>query len=247
MAGIKEMQNTRGQCPRCLWVRVGSGESGKKMCGRGVEGFGGKTVEQCTVVQNVGVTGMPDKDVEEPKKKRVAEETLLQESFKKLKVVEVSGSESTQETPSNDPKEMSEEDVQSMLEIFLVEDLVALWSLVKEKSSSAVPSVDKEKALWVELRRLFEPDADDVLLKLQRRQCNGQRSSVEDLHRGQQTKEQKFRYILQVIKMIKLKKLDVLLGINAAGSSITAAGSRLMLLGKVNTAAEVVKEITLSS
>nr|GEV18119.1 hypothetical protein [Tanacetum cinerariifolium] len=32
----------------------------------------------------------PDKDVEEPKKKRVAEETLLQESFKKLKAVEVS-------------------------------------------------------------------------------------------------------------------------------------------------------------
>nr|GEX87884.1 hypothetical protein [Tanacetum cinerariifolium]GEX87989.1 hypothetical protein [Tanacetum cinerariifolium] len=48
---------------------------------------------------------------EEPTKKRVAEETLLQESFKKLKVVEVSGSDSTQETPSNDPKEMSEEDV----------------------------------------------------------------------------------------------------------------------------------------
>nr|GEU46382.1 hypothetical protein [Tanacetum cinerariifolium] len=32
----------------------------------------------------------PDKDVEQPKKKRVADETLLQESFKKLKAVEVS-------------------------------------------------------------------------------------------------------------------------------------------------------------
>nr|GEW85918.1 hypothetical protein [Tanacetum cinerariifolium] len=59
----------------------------------------------------------PDKDVEEPQKKRVAEETLLQESFKKLKAGEVSGSESTQETPTNDPKKMSEEDVQNMLEI----------------------------------------------------------------------------------------------------------------------------------
>nr|GEX22162.1 putative ribonuclease H-like domain-containing protein [Tanacetum cinerariifolium] len=48
---------------------------------------------------------------EEPQKKRVIEETLLKESFKKLKAVEVSGSESTQETPTNDPKEMSEEDV----------------------------------------------------------------------------------------------------------------------------------------
>nr|GEY89119.1 hypothetical protein [Tanacetum cinerariifolium] len=136
----------------------------------------------------------PDKDIEEPKKKRVAKETLLQESFKKLKAIEVSGSESTQEIPSNDPKEMSKEDVQNMLEIILVsefkvealqvkypiidweihtegfdrEDLVALWNLVKEKFSSAVPSVDKEKALWVELKRLFEPDADDVLWKLQR-------------------------------------------------------------------------------
>nr|GFD58151.1 hypothetical protein [Tanacetum cinerariifolium] len=55
----------------------------------------------------------PDKDIEEPKKKRVDEETLLQESFRKLKAVEVSGSESTQETPSNDLKEMSEEDVQN--------------------------------------------------------------------------------------------------------------------------------------
>nr|GFA03872.1 hypothetical protein [Tanacetum cinerariifolium] len=60
-------------------------------------------------------------------KKRVVEETLLQESFKKLKVVEVLGSESTQDTPTNDqntstndPKEMSKEDVQNMLEIILV-------------------------------------------------------------------------------------------------------------------------------
>nr|GEX97983.1 hypothetical protein [Tanacetum cinerariifolium] len=53
----------------------------------------------------------PDKDVEEPKKKRVTDETLLQESFKKLRAAKVSGSKSAQEIPSNDPKEMSEEDV----------------------------------------------------------------------------------------------------------------------------------------
>nr|GEX51020.1 copia protein [Tanacetum cinerariifolium]GEX52367.1 copia protein [Tanacetum cinerariifolium] len=120
---------------------------------------------------------------EEPTKKRVSEETLLYESFKKLKAVEVSGSNSIQETPSNDPKEMSQEDVQNMLEFIPVfefksfedmlkgfdrEDLVALWSLVKENFNSAVPNVDKEKALWVELKRLFEPDVEDVLWKLQR-------------------------------------------------------------------------------
>nr|GFA42491.1 hypothetical protein [Tanacetum cinerariifolium] len=57
---------------------------------------------------------------------------------------------------------------EDMLKGFDREDLVALWNLVKEKFSSAVPSVDKEKALWVELKRLFETDADDVLWKLQR-------------------------------------------------------------------------------
>nr|GEV07614.1 ribonuclease H-like domain-containing protein [Tanacetum cinerariifolium] len=64
----------------------------------------------------------PDKD-EEPTKKRVAEETLLQESFKKLRAeVEVSGSHSTQDTPADDPKEISKEDVKNMLEIFLVSE-----------------------------------------------------------------------------------------------------------------------------
>nr|GEU39838.1 putative ribonuclease H-like domain-containing protein [Tanacetum cinerariifolium] len=43
------------------------------------------------------------------------------------------------------------------------EDLVALWNLVQEKFSLAAPSEDREKALWVELKRLFKPDADDVL------------------------------------------------------------------------------------
>nr|GEV27708.1 hypothetical protein [Tanacetum cinerariifolium] len=136
----------------------------------------------------------PDNEVQEPKKKRVVDEILLQESFKKLRAAEVSGSESNQEIPSNDLKEMTDKDVQNMLDIVPVsefkvealqvkypiidweihtegfdrEDIVALWNLVKEKFSSAVPSEDKEKALWVELKRLFEPDADDVLWKIQR-------------------------------------------------------------------------------
>nr|GEU68467.1 hypothetical protein [Tanacetum cinerariifolium] len=40
--------------------------------------------------------------------------------------------------------------------------------LVKERFSSTEPTDDKEKALWVELKRLFEPDTDDTLWKLQR-------------------------------------------------------------------------------
>nr|GEY76200.1 ribonuclease H-like domain-containing protein [Tanacetum cinerariifolium] len=60
--------------------------------------------------------------IEEPSKKRVAKETLLQESFKKLKAVEVSGPHSTQDTPTDDPKKMSEEDVKNMLEIVPVSE-----------------------------------------------------------------------------------------------------------------------------
>ncbi|GKA66377.1 RNA-directed DNA polymerase, eukaryota [Tanacetum coccineum] len=55
-----------------------------------------------------------------------------------------------------------------MLKGFDREDLVTLWSLVKERFRSAEPTEDKERALWVELKRLFEPDKDDVLWKLQR-------------------------------------------------------------------------------
>nr|GEW86515.1 ribonuclease H-like domain-containing protein [Tanacetum cinerariifolium] len=147
----------------------------------------GVNVAEPTVFDDEDTLFKPNKDVEEPKKKRVADETLLQESFKKLKAAEVSGSESTQETPSNDPKEMSEKDVQNMLEIVPAvggiteayqsfkdmlkgldrEDLVALWNLVKEKFSSVVPSQNKEKALWVELK--IEEDnemARDLVMKI---------------------------------------------------------------------------------
>nr|GEW76485.1 putative ribonuclease H-like domain-containing protein [Tanacetum cinerariifolium] len=47
------------------------------------------------------------------------------------------------------------------------DDLVKLWDLVKERFSTTEPTDDKENALWVELRRLFEPDNDDTLWKLQ--------------------------------------------------------------------------------
>nr|GEZ92949.1 hypothetical protein [Tanacetum cinerariifolium] len=56
-------------------------------------------------------------DKERNQRKR---EWLMRHCFKKLRAANVSGSESTQETPSNDPKEMTEEDVQNMLEIIPV-------------------------------------------------------------------------------------------------------------------------------
>nr|GEZ78715.1 hypothetical protein [Tanacetum cinerariifolium] len=50
-----------------------------------------------------------------------------------------------------------------MLKAFNRDDLVLLWSLVKEKMSSTEPTDDKERTLWVELKRLFEPNTDDTL------------------------------------------------------------------------------------
>ncbi|GJS39511.1 hypothetical protein Tco_0564554 [Tanacetum coccineum] len=55
-----------------------------------------------------------------------------------------------------------------MLKKFDRDDLDKLWSLVKERFSSTNPTDDKERTLWVELKRLFEPDIDDIMWKLQR-------------------------------------------------------------------------------
>nr|GEU98066.1 hypothetical protein [Tanacetum cinerariifolium] len=55
-----------------------------------------------------------------------------------------------------------------MLKVFDMDDLVQLWYLVKERFSSTKPNDDKDRVLWVELKRLFKPDVDDELWKLKR-------------------------------------------------------------------------------
>ncbi|GJX14161.1 hypothetical protein Tco_0205919 [Tanacetum coccineum] len=55
-----------------------------------------------------------------------------------------------------------------MLKKYDRDDLVKLWNLVKERFSTTEPTDDKEKELWVKLKRLFEPYSDDTLWKLQR-------------------------------------------------------------------------------
>nr|GEZ35839.1 putative ribonuclease H-like domain-containing protein [Tanacetum cinerariifolium] len=67
----------------------------KNISGYKMEHFKGMTYEKVRPIfereyKKVQTLFNHDKDVEEPKKKRVAEETLLQESFKKQKAVEVS-------------------------------------------------------------------------------------------------------------------------------------------------------------
>ncbi|GKB06160.1 hypothetical protein Tco_0834393 [Tanacetum coccineum] len=55
-----------------------------------------------------------------------------------------------------------------MLKAFDKDDIVMLWSLVKEKFNSTELVDDKEREIWVGLKRLFEPDTDDELWKLQK-------------------------------------------------------------------------------
>ncbi|GKA37422.1 hypothetical protein Tco_0723987 [Tanacetum coccineum] len=52
---------------------------------------------------------------------------------------------------------------EDMLETFDRDDLVKLWSLVQERFISTEPTKDKEIEIWVELKRLFKPDANDEL------------------------------------------------------------------------------------
>nr|GEY04993.1 synaptobrevin, longin-like domain protein [Tanacetum cinerariifolium] len=92
------------------------------------------------------------------------------------------------EQPVEEEKELSQEDLQQlmiialeqgmnvetlqffddMLKVFDKDNLVQLWSLVKERFSSTEPNDDKDLVLLVELKRLFEPNIDDELWKLQR-------------------------------------------------------------------------------
>ncbi|GJW72347.1 retrovirus-related pol polyprotein from transposon TNT 1-94 [Tanacetum coccineum] len=115
--------------------------------------------------------------------KRSAEEELGEESSKRQKIGE--GSEPAEESKDKESDELSQEQLQQLIIIVLEEgmnvyqffedmlknfdrdDLVKLLDLVRERFSSTEPTDDKERALWVELKRLFEPDTND-LLELQR-------------------------------------------------------------------------------
>nr|GEV43410.1 ribonuclease H-like domain-containing protein [Tanacetum cinerariifolium] len=119
---------------------------------------------------------------------------LVARSSKRQKTNEASGL--IREQPVEEENELSQEDLQQMMMVFPVEevyvealqvgnhteayqffdnmlkafdmdDLVMLWSLVKERFSSTEPTNDKERTLWVEIKRLFKPDTDDTLWTLQ--------------------------------------------------------------------------------
>ncbi|GJT66916.1 hypothetical protein Tco_1018396, partial [Tanacetum coccineum] len=119
-----------------------------------------------------------DSQLEVQRLKRAGQE-VSKKHVKRQKIGEASGS--GEEHSAEKEKEVSQEDLQQLVMIVPVEevyvealrkfdrdDLDKLWSLVKERFSSTDPTDDKERILWVELKRLFEPDVDDILWKLQR-------------------------------------------------------------------------------
>nr|GFA15956.1 reverse transcriptase domain-containing protein [Tanacetum cinerariifolium] len=64
-------------------------------------------------------------------------------------------------------EDVSEEVLKGMMQLVPLEEVyveaLQLWTLVKETLSIKHATKDKEKELWVELKRLFEPDFEDQL------------------------------------------------------------------------------------
>ncbi|GJR29565.1 hypothetical protein Tco_1105797 [Tanacetum coccineum] len=113
--------------------------------------------------------------------KRATEEELSQQSSKKQKSDELSQEELQQLMIIVPEEGMNIEALQTKYQIIdwevYTEDsrmywkiirVVKLWSLVQERFNSIEPSEDKEIKIWVELKRLFEHDADDELWKSQK-------------------------------------------------------------------------------
>ncbi|GJY22563.1 hypothetical protein Tco_0396221 [Tanacetum coccineum] len=103
-----------------------------------------------------------------------AEQELNQESSKRQKIGE--GSEPAEESKD----ELSQEQLQQLMIIVPEEGMnvealqtkypIIDWEVYTEDSrkfNSTEPTEDKERELWVELKRLFEPDDHNILWKLQ--------------------------------------------------------------------------------
>ncbi|GJX36767.1 ribonuclease H-like domain-containing protein [Tanacetum coccineum] len=137
-----------------------------------------------------------DSELEVQRLKRAGQE-VSEKPVKRQKIGEASGS--GKEHSAEKEKELSQEDLQQMMMVVLVEEvyvealhvkyLIINWEIYSEETRrywriisvgnhteayqtfddiSTNPTDDKERTLWVELKRLFEPDTDDILWKLQR-------------------------------------------------------------------------------
>ncbi|GKC05375.1 hypothetical protein Tco_0996985 [Tanacetum coccineum] len=100
--------------------------------------------------------------------KRDAKEELDQESSKRQNIGE---SSKPAKEPKDKEEELSQEELQQMMIIVPEQGMnveALQTNLVKERFGSTEPTNDKEREIWVELKRLFEPNIDDELWKLQK-------------------------------------------------------------------------------
>nr|GFA78377.1 hypothetical protein [Tanacetum cinerariifolium] len=77
------------------------------------------------------------------------------------------GTSKRMKTSKSVSEDVSEEELKGMMQLIPLEEVyveaLQLWTLVKETLSIRQATKDKEKELWVELKRLFEPDFKDQL------------------------------------------------------------------------------------
>ena len=59
------------------------------------------------------------------------------------------------------------ENFESLVRALDREDMDKLWKLVKDRFKTADAEDDKDKELWVELHRLYEPDSSDKHWRLE--------------------------------------------------------------------------------
>nr|GFA55158.1 hypothetical protein [Tanacetum cinerariifolium] len=88
-----------------------------------------------------------------------------QGSSKRVNISQTSRSEPSQEQQLKGSEGVSKEELKGVMQLVPLEEVYieALQILVKEIFSIKQSTRDKEKELWVELKRLFEPDSKDQL------------------------------------------------------------------------------------
>nr|GEV37982.1 putative ribonuclease H-like domain-containing protein [Tanacetum cinerariifolium] len=95
------------------------------------------------------------------------EDFVPMSSKEESKRVERQGSSKRMKTSKNAFEGVSKEELKEMMQLVPLEEVYVeaqqLWILVKETLSIKQAKKDKENELWVELKRLFEPDLEDQL------------------------------------------------------------------------------------
>ncbi|GKC57492.1 hypothetical protein Tco_1085090 [Tanacetum coccineum] len=149
--------------------------------------------------------------------KRAVEEELDQQSYKKQKADELSQEELQQLMIIVPEEGMNVEALQTKYliidwEVYTEEsrnkDLEMLWSLVQERFNSTEPTEDKERELWVELKRLFDPDADDELQKWNR-YLHADREGVSFVKRQKDQEDEVFERILSEQKLKNRSRIGI--------------------------------------